>query len=361
MKHPSKQPLRSVPWKGNQSNVIKAPKLAPDAQLEPMDPANDTEKENLLVIKAAGKQHLVLSAQQLKAIGIAHEIVCYADFASHTLKQLDGGHIRDLPKQGVLEFLEGLAAGLNFGKEYPAEEHTEQVKEEEPAEEKPAAISESREHLTPKSVQSAISKAMKYVSRSMDQNIDRWVTEAGSILVADASTNQMVQNQRMLSIAQQLPTSSKDLRKHFQARLLENLQNFNQPKKQADLDLQNLRLAEDKHWDSTAITKLSATVAGEALMNFNQLNRRFSYLLNRRVSPTKNVISPESMAWCLCSALNDMSYSREQAEVVYDVLLEVFSTAMEEIYREVNLLWIEMDILPAIKLRVRHDDYKIRH
>lgn len=371
MKHPSTQSLRSVPLNGDQLEMINTTKLRSDAAAESMDPANDIKKENLIVVRASGRRHLVLSEKQLNAIGIEHKVICYADFATQTLKKGNGGYIRNLPKQGTLEFLEGLATGLGFADTDETVADNDRLVKQGPstkvkesdstkaAPESAPAIAESREDLTPELVQKAVSKALKYVSNSMDKNIDHWVTEAGSLIVQNAATKHIAQDQRMLSIARQLPSSSANLRKHFQSRLVESLQKFNRPvKQQASLDLQNLQLAEDKHWDNTAITKLSATVDGEALINFNQLNRRFSYLLNRRISPTKNVFGPEVISSCLCSALNDMSYSREQAEVLYSVMLEVFPSAMEEIYREVNLLWIEMKILPAIQLRVRHDDYK---
>ena len=61
---------------------------------------------------------------------------------------------------------------------------------------------------------------------------------------------------------------------------------------------------------------------------------------------------------CICTAIDEISLGTEQVNALQKVVTDNFAEAMGKIYRDINLLWIGMDIIPQIKLRVWQDDYK---
>ena len=328
----------------------------------------DDIPDNSLVLVRIGNHHLVMSAREVRNLSKDHSVVCYADQKAATLNKLNGERVKRLKQSTVADFLDGMVTALNLvttedavlpsADETPAaKENSAPEAEPEPA---PEEISECRDHLTSEQVQLAIKKALKLVSRSMEKNIDSWLIHAGDRLTKSASKLGIEDSQRAKSMAMQLQNSSAKLSKKFQTRLIECLHKFNHPEKeQIDISAQSLSLAEDGDWHKqTAILSLAATVTGQAKLDFNQLNRRFSYLLNRRVKPEKNVIGPEMLAWGICSAIDDMSMNKQQVEALQAVLTQSFQVSLGKLYREINLLWIGMDIIPQIKLRVWQDHYK---
>lgn len=322
----------------------------------------DVLADSLLVVKIISRQYVVMKPEELKALGNDHKVICYADMKSGSLNKLNGEIIKALPQDNIEDFLDGMVAALNLVEQGDAEgAELSALKNGTEQENAHPEISESRDSLTNEQVQNAVKQALKVVTCAMDKNIDRWVIEAGDRLMNSTSRGGgFGDSQRMQSVSSQLQNSSAELSKRFQARLIECLHKFNHPEKeQIDLSNHDLSLAEDGHWHKhSVIMSLSATITGQTKLDFNQLNRRFSYLLNKRIKPGKNIIGPEMIAWCICTAVDDVSYGKEQVGVLQRVISDLFAGAMGKIYRDINLLWIGMDIIPQIKLRVWQDDYQ---
>lgn len=344
------------------ADVYKLDTVEPPESMKSVSTESEDVLENsLLVVQIISKQYVVMRPEELKALGTEHKVICYADKESSSLNKLNGERIKTLPDDGLEEFLEGMVTALNLVEQGGTEDaEIDSIPNKETNKVKTSEISESRDNLTSEQVQHAIRQALKLVSRSMDKNIDRWVLEAGDRILNGTTLRAVSDISRTKSVAMQLQSSSHELSKCFQSRLVECLHKFNHPEKeQIDLSNHHLSLAEDGDWHKhTAILGLSSKVSGQTKLDFNQLNRRFSYLLNRRIKPEKNVIGPEMIAWCLCYALEDVSYNKEQVNTLQSVVSEFFAGSLGKIYREINLLWIGMDIIPQIKLRVWQDDYE---
>ena len=316
---------------------------------------------SLLVVKQMNRQYAVMNSEELKASGDGHKVICYADTKRGSLNKLCGEHIKPLPTENIEEFLAGMVTALNLVEQGEAEGGQLSAVNSGNASGKPTEISESRNELTTEQVQSAIKQALKVVTNAMDKNIDNWVLEASKQLDGSVSQGGFGDEQRLRGLSSQLQDSSSELNKRFQARLIESLHKFNHPEKE-QIELiaaQNLALTENDQWDKdSSILNLSAMIEGQAKLDFNQMNRRFCYLINKRVKPEKNIIGPEMMAWCICTAIDEISLGTEQVNALQKVVTDNFAEAMGKIYRDINLLWIGMDIIPQIKLRVWQDDYK---
>jgi len=315
---------------------------------------------SLLVVKVIGRQYAIMKPEELKALSSDHQVICYADTKSGSLNKLNGESIKTLPQENIEEFMAGMVTALNMVDQQKAEGANLHSLKNDTSLEK-AEISESRDSLTNEQVQDAIKQALKVVTSAMDKNIDQWILEASNRMMSASSLGGFDDTQRLQGLSSQLMNSSGELSKRFQARLIESLHKFNHPEKeQIDFsDHQSLSLTEDDQWQKhSTILRLSAMITGQTKLDFNQLNRRFSYLINKRIKPEKNIIGPEMIAWCLCTAIDDVSYGTEQINALHKVISDMFAGTMGKIYRDINLLWIGMNIIPQIKLRVWQDDYK---
>ena len=344
------------------AGVYNLDNVEPPASMQSVSTSSeDVLEDSLLVVKIISRQYVIMKPEELKALGNDHKVICYADRKSGSLNKLNGERIKALPQDNIEEFLAGMVTALNLVEQGDVEgEELSTLKNGKAKAAEHPEISESRDNLTNEQVQSAIKQALKLVTSAVDKNIDRWVIEAGDRLMSSSSQGGFGDPQRMRAVSSELQSSSSELSKCFQARLIECLHKFNHPEKeQIDLSSDDLSLAEDGHWHKhTVILGLSATITGQTKLDFNQLNRRFSYLLNKRIKPEKNIISPEMIAWCICTAVDDVSYSKEQVGALQRVISELFAGTMGKVYRDINLLWIGMDIIPQIKLRVWQDDYQ---
>ncbi len=322
-----------------------------------------SNEQQLLLVQSPSKQYLVLKPEDFKAVGNGYQVVCYADTSKRVLNKPNGEFLSPLPAKGIEVFMEAMVKVLSLNTQPNGVRATGSGGKAKKA--VSSQIMEPRGDLTRAEAQAAFRKALQMVSKNMGVHIDFWTAEAGSRLVKAASFKTASQADRARSDARYLQGTAAELAKCFHARLNECLREGRQqeqkPSENLDLSAFNLSVAENEEWHrETAIRTLTASVKGQSQLEFSHVNRRLSFLLNRRVKPEQNVIGPEMLSRCLCAALSDVSYSKDQINALYEVVSDYYASALGKIYHDINSAWIDVGIIPEIKLRVWRDEYQPR-
>lgn len=320
------------------------------------------EEQRLLMVQSPNKQYLVLKPADFKALGSGYHIICYADSVKGTLNKPSGESLALLPEKGIDVFMESMGkvlalVGHQSYQAVPADVGTVRETKKSAS----SQILESRGDLSKDEARAAFRNALQMVTKEMANNIDFWTAEAGARLVKSTVFKSDKQIQRAKSDAQYLRSTSTGLTKCFHQRLNQCLREGKPEDKREQMHLAayNLSMAEDQEWcQESAIRVLTGSVTDQAQLEFSHVNRRLSFLLDRRVKPEQNVIGPAILSWCLCSALGDVSYSKEQINSLYKVSTEFFERSVGKVYHDINQLWVEMGIIPEIKLRVWRDEYQ---
>ena len=100
------------------------------------------------------------------------------------------------------------------------------------------------------------------------------------------------------------------------------------------------------------ISRMSSRAASETQSQFSKLNRRFCFLLNRRIMPMDNPLSPKSQAFCMTEALEALDIQDNARRVLLNALEQEFANALGYLYSEINETMIDLGILPDIKHHV---------
>lgn len=192
----------------------------------------------------------------------------------------------------------------------------------------------------------------------MEQNIDRWTYDASSNMLSTVGMSGASDITSERREAAGIQVKSNKFNTEFRAFFIESLVSFKcEEPTEAESAQPTLELVGADHWKSHNIEPLlSREYEGETKVEFCQLNRRLSVILDRNLTPDENVLGPKAIARTVAMALNECNYSREQREVLEPIIIADFNQALERLYRQINQIWIELDILPEIRLQILKSD-----
>jgi hypothetical protein len=116
---------------------------------------------------------------------------------------------------------------------------------------------------------------------------------------------------------------------------------------------QGLSLVDEEALDQEILVgRMSSVAAAETQTQFSKLNRRFCFLLDRRIMPVDSPLSPKSQAKCMTEALDSIEVVEPARRVLHKCLEQEFSNALGYLYSEINEMLIDLEILPDIKHHV---------
>lgn len=116
---------------------------------------------------------------------------------------------------------------------------------------------------------------------------------------------------------------------------------------------QGLSLVDEEALDQEILVgRMSSAAAAETQTQFSKLNRRFCFLLNRRIMPVDSPLSPKSQAKCMTEALDSIEVPEPARRILHKCLEQEFSNALGYLYSEINEMLIDLEILPDIKHHV---------
>lgn len=330
------------------------------ASVKPRPGKSNQTNSALVLIETGGKnrRYKFVREVDLESRNIQHRVLYRADLSSNLLiDESAPENSIDLPKIEIASFLKGVETALNRIDLTALNSRID--KSTRTSAEKPAEKSnrQDRQHL--RAIASlAMDAATDYFFEQMENNIDHWTYDASSKMLSDIALhgdNDFLTRRRE---AAEIQVKSLKFINEFRAFVIESLVEFKtrdnsfSSKPSATLELVQSDIAQRYNIEPV----LTREVDGQTKVEFSQLNRRLSAILDKSLKPTENVLSPKSIATSLSDALNECDYTCKQRETLEPIIIAGFNESLEVLYHEINRIWIDMDILPEAKLEILNSE-----
>ena len=273
------------------------------------------------------------------------EVICYVDADPGELTKPNSFLKKLINDSSEEDFADDVLSAVNLvnAMENPSEcaEEKNQKSDENSAQNTPHT-------LTPDCARAALGQAICITSTAIENHIDRWLATASDQLLHIKKHAKDSPSQT----AAELRDSNIQLVRAFRYRLMQSVHRSNLLQEEQTSAAGNT-LSQPENNDSKTTVKLKPLAPSADRKThpvLNQLNRRFSFLLQRSPTQSKNLFGPEALASCLYAAISDVHLHKDQMDALHGVIKQSFNGVLDNIYREVNLYWMSMNILPQLTL-----------
>lgn len=216
------------------------------------------------------------------------------------------------------------------------------------------SIAESRDSVSEANIRQAITVCRDVTNEHGRQLLEVMFELGIEKLNEQSSAPDADEARSAREIARDLGASSADILDNYSRLFLALFddQGGEQPAPKAGFT-QGLSLVDENALDKEILVgRMSSVAAAETQTQFSKLNRRFCFLLNRRIMPVDSPLSPKSQAKCMTEALEILDVPDRVRQILHQCLEQEFSNALGYLYSEINEMLIDLDILPDIKHHV---------
>lgn len=216
------------------------------------------------------------------------------------------------------------------------------------------SIAESRDSVSEENIGQAIAVCRDVTNEHGRQLLEVMFELGAEKLLEQSSDSESEDAKSPREIARDLSAASPKILDNYSRLFLALFddQGGEQPAPKAGFN-QGLSLVDEGALDQEILVgRMSSVAAAETQSQFSKLNRRFCFLLNRRIMPVDSPLSPKSQAKCMTEALEILDTSDRVRQVLHQCLEQEFSNALGYLYSEINEMLIDLEILPEIKHHV---------
>ena len=124
-----------------------------------------------------------------------------------------------------------------------------------------------------------------------------------------------------------------------------------------EISLESLSLVEEDDLDNwLSISSIITNVDADNRDELNKIERRASALYQAKINKKNNPFGPALFAQAFQESLNDIEIKHAVKLVCYTAFRDVYLSMAEKLYISINEFFVENDVLPVLKFKVKSSD-----
>ena len=136
-----------------------------------------------------------------------------------------------------------------------------------------------------------------------------------------------------------------------------NILHEEEAEEKKEISLESLSLVEEDDLDNwLSISSIVTNVDADHRDELSKIERRASALYQSKISKKNNPFGPAIFAQSFQESLNEIDIKHAVKLVCYTAFRDVYLSIAEKLYQSINQLFIDNDVLPQLKFKVKRSD-----